>query len=195
MTSAPPISPIAPASRSSRNGLAEPVTTAQPQPAHHLAKVPPKTHQGRTRDAPKARAQSQIPQSLEQSTRKPATHNPKTSTYWNNHPADRTPIVPILPVTGGNHPARRSTGDQKPPSTGEIHPRKTLIKSQIPHLLEESTRQTRRQSPYSSTHWNNHPADEPFTVLKPPSTGTIRTLSSISILKIPRNRRKQSKFT
>lgn len=44
---------------------------------------------------------SQPRQSLKDSPRQTPHRRPKTSTHWNNHPADRTPIVPILPVTGG----------------------------------------------------------------------------------------------
>lgn len=44
---------------------------------------------------------SQSLQSLEESSRQTPHRRPKTSTHWRNHPADRTPIVPILPATGG----------------------------------------------------------------------------------------------
>ena len=51
--------------------------------------------------------ESRFLQPVGESTRWQPTQSPKTSTYWNNHPAGKPPNVPILPVTGRIAPLER----------------------------------------------------------------------------------------
>ena len=51
--------------------------------------------------------ESRFLQPVGESTRWQPTQSPKTSTYWNNHPAGKPLSVPILPVTGRIAPLER----------------------------------------------------------------------------------------
>ena len=79
-------------------------------------------------------------QSVEQSARWQVAQRPKTSTHWNNLPADSPLKVQI------------------PPVSGRIHPLASHPESRNPHQLEQSTRLQAARRPNPSSDWENYPA-------------------------------------
>ena len=108
-----------------------------------------------------AASAGKIPHPLEQSERSQALQRAKSSTHWNNHPANK----PL--------------NDPKRPPTGEIRTQHSLPTGRLFHPLEESVRSDPHQRPKTSTHWNNHPANKPLNDPKRPPTGEIRTQHSL----------------
>ena len=100
-------------------------------------------------------------QSVKQSARWQVAQRPKTSTHWNNLPADSPLKVQI------------------PPVSGRIHPLASHPESRNPHPLEQSARLQAAQRPKTSTHWNNPPAYRPLGVLILPVTGRITPLEQV----------------
>ena len=79
-------------------------------------------------------------QSVKQSARWQVAQRPKTSTHWNNLPADSPLKVQI------------------PPVSGRIHPLASHPESRNPHPLEQSTRLQAARRPNPSSDWENYPA-------------------------------------
>lgn len=83
----------------------------------------------------------------------------KSSTLWDNSPANTSLSVPDHPLTGG------------------IGLSPSFSQTKFLQPLEQSVRPQAFYGPKTSTHWRKTPAYRPPDVPKPPSTGGIDTLA------------------
>ena len=88
----------------------------------------------------------------------------KSSTLWDNSPANTSLSVPDHPLTGG------------------ICPSPSFSQTKFLQPLEQSVRPQAFYGPKTSTHWRKTPAYRPPDVPKPPVTGGIDTLAGLQHL-------------
>ena len=88
----------------------------------------------------------------------------KSSTLWDNSPANTSLSVPDRPLTGG------------------ICPSPSFSQTKFLQPLEQSVRPQAFYGPKTSTHWRKTPAYRPPDVPKPPVTGGIDTLAGLQHL-------------
>ena len=88
----------------------------------------------------------------------------KSSTLWDNSPANTSLSVPDHPLTGG------------------ICPSPSFSQTKFLQPLEHSVRPQALYGPKTSTHWRKTPAYRPPDVPKPPVTGGIDTLAGLQHL-------------
>ena len=101
------------------------------------------------------------------------------SSRWSNFPANTPPKRPD-PSSHWRNPLSQSLpSDPKHPAGGRILPPKIRSATQNIQSLEETGQSTAFQQTNPSSHWKNHPAHRPLSVLILPASGRIGTRRAI----------------
>lgn len=101
------------------------------------------------------------------------------SSHWSNLPANMPPKRPDPSSHWRNPPAQNLPSDPKYPAGGRILPSKIRSATQNIQSLEETGQSTAFQQTNLSSHWKNHPAYRPLSILILPTSGGIGTQKAI----------------